>query len=459
MEKLYERTEGWAAGLRLAVLTLQNQSSAQDIDKVIQSFTGNHRYVADYLIGEVFSSQPREVQDFLLATCFLNHLTGSLCDAITGTDGGQKRLEQLERDNLFLNRLEHGNQQGWYRYYPLFAESIQSLARSRINEKGIQAIYEKASIWFEDQMLLDDAIETALAANLFERAVTLVEKFVEIYNLTELVTLTRWMERIPNELILRHPEICLAYAQVILFTTDRFAPATALRIEPFLQAAEDGWKSQGNEGKVGAVISLRGMMQIWQGDLRKALDNVALALEKLPEQDVYWRGISLLNSAYGELYNGRLANAQDRLLVGKALLGASQNVYGVLAANQMLGEIFYWQGDHEQSIQVCEQIINEAIGDESMIDDQGIAYLYLANNAYELNDLEKAGKHAEQASSCARQRANEMLDVNVAIRMAFIQAARGNVQQGQDQLKSLSTHLQNPAAQRTLLNGQASLSL
>jgi LuxR family transcriptional regulator, maltose regulon positive regulatory protein len=459
LDKLYEQTEGWAAGLRLAALSLQNQNTAPDTEKIIQSFSGSHRYVADYLIGEVFENQPRNIQGFLLKTCFLPRLTGSLCNSILEINNAEILLEQVEKDNLFLVRLEHRHGQTWYRYYPFFAESIQSLAALRLGEAGIQSIFEKASAWYEYHQLYDDAIETALKAKQFERALDLVEKFIEIYNLTELHTLTRWMEQIPEDLTRHHPEVCLAYAQVILFTSDRFAPATAQRMEPYLQAAEAVWQADGNEGKIGGVLALRGMMLIWQGDLPKALQNVHQSLEKLPENEVFWRGISLLNSAAGELYAGNLASAQDQILEGRALLGASQNVYGVLAASQMLSDIFYWQGDHEQAAQVSRQILTDAVGSDSMLDDQGNAHLSLANIAYEQNDLQTAEQNAAQALVLANQRDNEELQVSASIRIAQIHAARGEPEQGQGLLKTLSMRIQNQAARRSLQNAQAHLAL
>jgi LuxR family maltose regulon positive regulatory protein len=126
--------------------------------------------VTDYLIGEVFEGRPEPIQDFLLRTCFLHRLTGDLCDAITGAGDGELVLGQLERENLFFVQLEPRRGRTWYRYHPLFAESIQSLARQRLGTAGLRSVFEKASAWYAEQQLFDDAIETALMAELFLRA-------------------------------------------------------------------------------------------------------------------------------------------------------------------------------------------------------------------------------------------------------------------------------------------------
>ena len=107
VNQLFEKTEGWAAGLRLISLSLKNKG-LENIETLAASVSGSDRYVADYLIKEVFESQPERTQKFLLKTCFLNRFTGELCDAVTETTDSAATLEGLERENLFLVKLEHG---------------------------------------------------------------------------------------------------------------------------------------------------------------------------------------------------------------------------------------------------------------------------------------------------------------------------------------------------------------
>ncbi len=127
---LEARTEGWIAGLQMAALSMRGQD---DLSGFIQSFTGSHRFVLDYLLEEVLHQQPEHVQTFLLKTAVLNQLTGSLCDALTGDDDGQEMLESLDRANLFLVPLD--NERRWYRYHHLFAELLRQ--RSPARDRGI----------------------------------------------------------------------------------------------------------------------------------------------------------------------------------------------------------------------------------------------------------------------------------------------------------------------------------
>jgi LuxR family transcriptional regulator, maltose regulon positive regulatory protein len=458
INKVLHKTEGWAAGLRLFVLSLQNKSGA-DIERLIESFSGSDRYIADYLIPEVFESQPEDIQSFLLRTCFFSRLTGSLCDAITETNNSAATLEHLERDNLFLVQLERGGGSIWYRYNPLFAESIQFLAKQQLDEATVKLLFEKACGWYEYYGLFAEAIEAALAAKLFTRAMPLMEKFIEIHGITQLQTLDRWLENIPAQEILLHPVICFTYAQVILYSADRFAAATAARIEPFLQAAESAWRAQEHHQGLGQVLSFRAIVAWWQGDFPKAFGYARQALEELPEYDVLWRGNSLLILSYEALNDGRILEAQDQILEARALLGAAQNHYGVLAALQILSQIFCWQGELEQAEQLTQQIVTEAVGEESMLDDQGFAALSLADIAYEKNELVEAEERATRAVDLAVQRGNELLQAQATIRLAYIRAARNDFQHAKELLKPLVSGMQHPILLREIQETQTRISI
>src|SRR6185437_16629187 len=112
---LAARTEGWAAGLQLAGLSLRGHN---DVDGFVAAFTGSHRYVLDYLAEEVLERQPGRVREFLLETSVLDRLSGELCDAVTGRTDGQALLEQVERAGLFVVPLDEVR--GWWRYHHLF---------------------------------------------------------------------------------------------------------------------------------------------------------------------------------------------------------------------------------------------------------------------------------------------------------------------------------------------------
>jgi len=163
---LHRRTEGWIAGLQLAALSLRGHD---DIHRLVQSFTGSHRYVLDYLIEEVFKQQPAAVQDFLLKTSILDRFTAPLCDEVTAREDSRELLLNLEQANLFIVPLDESRQ--WYRYHRLFRELLRSLQEAR----HLAPLHQKAARWYEQNGLLDEAMQHALAAEDWDEAERMME--------------------------------------------------------------------------------------------------------------------------------------------------------------------------------------------------------------------------------------------------------------------------------------------
>ena len=136
---LAERTEGWAAGLQLAALSLRSQP---DVARFVAAFTGSHRYVLDYLTEEVLEQQRPELRGFLLETSVLERLSGSLCDAVTGRDDSQDLLEEADRSGLFVIQLD--DVRGWWRYHHLFAD----LLRARLEPQRGRRLHRNAAAWY-----------------------------------------------------------------------------------------------------------------------------------------------------------------------------------------------------------------------------------------------------------------------------------------------------------------------
>ena len=156
---LEQRTEGWIAGLQLVSLSLQGHADKADF---VQTFSGDNRYVLNYLVEEVLNQQSSSVQEFLLRTSILKRLCGPLCDAVMNSRGqAQPLLERLHQANLFLVPLD--DEGAWYRFHPLFAEALQH----RLHEAGPAAVadlHARASVWYEQAGLLADAIYHCLRA-------------------------------------------------------------------------------------------------------------------------------------------------------------------------------------------------------------------------------------------------------------------------------------------------------
>ncbi|HZD73349.1 MAG TPA: AAA family ATPase, partial [Actinomycetota bacterium] len=225
--ELGERTEGWVTGLQLAALTLRR---GVDPSGFIKGFGGGHRYVLDYLTGEVLERQPDPLRRFLLDTSILERLSGALCDAVTGRSDGQRMLEDLERADLFLVALDE--ERRWYRYHRLFADLLRVRLRAEDAERPPR-LHRRAAAWFEEQGLIDDAVRHAMAAGDPRRAARLVEEsFDEVLRRAEGATLRRWLAALPAEVVRSRPRLSLAQA-VAAYNAGRLEA-----VEPLLEDAE-----------------------------------------------------------------------------------------------------------------------------------------------------------------------------------------------------------------------------
>ena len=224
---LEARTEGWIAALQLAALSMRGRD---DVAGFIAGFAGDDRYIVDYLVEEVLQRQSDHVRHFLLQTSILDRLSGPLCDAVTGRDGGKAMLEALDRGNLFLVPLDDRRQ--WYRYHQLFADVLQAHLLDERPE-DLPDLHRRASGWHEQNGEPSEAIRHALAAEDFERAADLVEHFSPAtLQYRQDMTLRRWLEALPEELFKVRPVLSNAYAGSLL------SRGEVEGVESHLQAAE-----------------------------------------------------------------------------------------------------------------------------------------------------------------------------------------------------------------------------
>ncbi|MDQ0121002.1 LuxR family maltose regulon positive regulatory protein [Pseudarthrobacter defluvii] len=235
---LEARTEGWAAGLQLAALSLQGHS---DVPGFIDAFTGSNRFILDYLVEEVLQHQPEPVRSFLMRTAILDRLSGPLCDAVTDQEGSSAVLDYLERSNLFVVPLDHRRQ--WYRYHHLFAEVLR--ARASHEEPELQhSLHRRASEWYQHHDLLEDALKHALTAGDFERAGALLETVIPaIRRSRHDATLRGWLGAFPDHVVRKNPVLSVYYAWMMLTSGDLEA------VEQRLQDAERGLAEASRDGE------------------------------------------------------------------------------------------------------------------------------------------------------------------------------------------------------------------
>ncbi len=308
---LTARTEGWAAGLQLAALAL---NTTADPARVIATFTGEHRLVADYLLSEVLAELPTRLRHFLRATAILDRLSAPLCAAVWG-DGGngtraeaQQLLEELEQRGLFLTPLDHTRH--WYRYHQLFAELVcAELARVERPE-SIAALHLRAAAWYVAQLpteggaALEAAIGHSLAGGAPARAAELVERAgLQIVFTGEAETLQRWLRALPPSAVQARPFLRLAAAGH--FPQLRHPQIVAQELASPHAPTHDGGNDATTDPLHAAVVraetlGVRAFVAQACGDLEQAATLLLEALALLPatEDGLRWRLLVSLGNAY-----------------------------------------------------------------------------------------------------------------------------------------------------------------
>jgi LuxR family maltose regulon positive regulatory protein len=282
INKIDQATEGWAAGIQLAALSLQ---AAEDKSHQLETFTGEHRFIFDYLAQEVLNTQTTEVQKFLLKTAVLDQLNGSLCDSLLdGNVGGEESfysssqaiLDHLESSNLFIFPLDQQRQ--WYRYHRLFSEFLKTQLEIKLDPVEIKQLHAKASEWFKHNNMIASAIDHAVKAGDYIEAASLIDGDVnEIFSRSELIPLTIWLEELPPGIFNSQPKLDVIAAWAYLSTGNSDQVQSHLQnVENVLAVKADGSpeslaQPQEIRGALAEICCIRTSLSFNQFDLTEAL--------------------------------------------------------------------------------------------------------------------------------------------------------------------------------------------
>jgi LuxR family maltose regulon positive regulatory protein len=251
LANLVDRTEGWPAGLYLAALSLRGHPSPGDF---IRQFTGDSRFVLDFLAEEVFSRQPAEIQQFLARTAILSRFCAPLCDAVTGAASASKIINILERENLFVVPLDDSRQ--WFRYHHLFAQALRrELARTE--PAIVPALHERASGWHRQHGSAGEAIGHAHAAGDLTGAIDLIAgNWHAFVDSGQAATVQGWLASLGGATISSHPLAAHCAAWVAALAGDR---ESLRRWLPIVEA------DQGDDVLPDGIRSLRSSAALLQG--------------------------------------------------------------------------------------------------------------------------------------------------------------------------------------------------
>jgi LuxR family maltose regulon positive regulatory protein len=284
---LRTRTEGWAAGLYLAGLSLRGRD---DAGAFIADFAGDDRLVVDYLAAEVLEGQTPERREFLLRTAILGRLSGPLCDAVAETRDSARVLAELERSNLFLVPLD--NRREWYRYHHLFGELLRHELTLTAPET-VAALHRRAAAWYLGAGSIDEAVRHSAAGGDLERAADLIaENWIGYERSGWTVTTEGWLALLPPERVRSDPRLCMAEA-LIRLNLGRPDEAT-----PWLDDAEAAMSAPGapgdHEALTGGLASARSLVRLLAGDTPGGVSEGRRAMEITPTRETWWRTLACM---------------------------------------------------------------------------------------------------------------------------------------------------------------------
>ena len=339
---LERRTEGWIAGLQLAALSLQGRT---DVSGFLAAFTGSHRYVLDYLSDEVLARQPTSVQTFLLHTCILERLSGSLCDAVTGQEGSQAMLEALERANLFVIALD--DERHWYRYHHLFAEVLHRHLQQTESTLG-PVLHRRASAWYEQHELPIEAVRHALAVPDFECAARLIEPIAGVTLQSQISMVFGWMKTLPDALVRTHPFLCAYYALVLTYTNQ--LEAAEERLEDAERGVQELSAEQARTIR-GYVLAIRAAIASFSGDIMHGVSLARQALDLLPEAEAGPRTGALAVTLRAYLMSGVVTpESEHEVAAVVAFLCLSDYLFPAVNSMTLLAWLHVLQGRLHQAL-------------------------------------------------------------------------------------------------------------
>ncbi|MCL4562148.1 MAG: LuxR C-terminal-related transcriptional regulator [Chloroflexi bacterium] len=351
---LEERTEGWVAGLQLAALSLSGRA---DKEGLIDTFSGAHRYLVEYLMEEVLSRQSSETQSFLLSTAILERMCGSLCDAILGENfQSEAILAQLDRENLFLVALD--DQGCWYRLHHLFRDFLLSRLNKMQPEK-VNALHHLACTWLAEHAFLREAAGHAFQTGDWEYTAVFVQQhsFTMIIH-SEIATIYEWCSAFPEEIMDAHPMLCILQGLALAYS---FRRQNRARVEARLQQAEKGIAQlkdkplkQEHTEMAAVVRTFLAMAPDPAADPRAQL---ALAREiwgHYPEGDPS-RFTGLLTTGYACLALHDAQAAEDALENARQIAVGIHLYFGIVESTFHLARLAHSRGQLRRAAEICLQ--------------------------------------------------------------------------------------------------------
>ena len=434
---LDKRTEGWIAGLQLAALSMKGQ---QDVHGFIRAFAGDHRYIVDYLVEEVLQRQPEAVRNFLLQTSILERLNGPLCDAVTAQTGSRSKLEQVQRENLFIIPLD--DKREWYRYHHLFGDVLR-MHLTADQPDLMPVLHQRASEWYQQNGLTADAIRHALAARDFERAAELIERAIPFMRQTrQEPTLLGWLKALPEELLQSHPVLNVNYAGTLMQNGQFESVESRLQtIEQWLAAPEDlreraVYVDEAEFRRLPSAVAMyHAALSLAKGDVTNSIKYASKVLNLARDDDDFPRGAASSLLGLASWVSGDLDTAYRMFADGMSHLQKVGFIADVVGGSVTLADIRITQGRLREAMSIYERGLQLATKPGAPIL-RGAADMYVGMSEFylEQNDLNAAEQHLMKSKALGELNGLTKNPYRWRVAMARIREAQGDMEEALDLL-------------------------
>jgi LuxR family maltose regulon positive regulatory protein len=458
------RTEGWIAGLKMAVLAARG---AADVSSMVAGLSAGPPFILDYLAEEVLEQQDPLVQDFLVRTAILDRFCGTLGDVLTGRCDGQATLEEIRRRNLFLTPLDAVNT--WFRYHPLFADLLRARLH-RLHPQLPADLHLRASRWFEANDLPVEAFEHAQAAGDLPRAVDLVIAHSRRLTFSgRSATVERWLARMPEEVVRQDLRLLVSRCWTSCFTNRWHSLNEDLdRVKELLQvtAADDASPSSDLDHLIRAnAATTVGILRVYvayrEGNLDSARELARHVMHLAPRMPPALHGAALTIQGFVLKESGELDQARDAFRQAGPLFLAENNLTAWALSVWQQVDVLVARG----LLREAEEVSKGALGmlrsrECEHLPAASYVHVAVAEVAWMRNDLEQAKTSWLAASSTAGLTGDSELLLHIALGRSRFLTACGRFQEAFDILDSVEediSHADNSAGFRLEIGAQRSI--
>ncbi len=352
---LVDITEGWAVGLQLSAITLQDQSHFNVIDEDVLI---NNPQIHTYIEEEILENQSDPLKEFLIKTSIFEEFSPQLCDAIFDRTDSEELIHTLVKNNLFIERIdEHA---GWYRYHPMFVAALKAILQRRSSKQDIPVLHQKTSKWLLENGYPTKAVDHAIASGNLEEAADIIESLaIKTVFEYDLISSPDWMDQITNEILEKRPGLGI-YEAVGRFFHGNEARAMQIleRTEKWIQNAHPAQTDVNLDNLEWQVPACRAIIESRSLQIDERIARIEPIIENTPSETDYFYGFLLHTLASTYEIKGDYEKAQ-LCYMKSSEVGLKHGFYiSYIHSRSNFANLFKIQGELEDAENAHKETLN-----------------------------------------------------------------------------------------------------